>query len=291
MKEVFISYSSADLAQADTLRSVLEKNELSCWMAPRDIPGGSNYTKEIPIAIRNCKVFVLVLSESAQSSQWVLKELDSAVNCGKVILPFMLEDCNLNDEFNFLLTGAQRYSAYQKKAEAMQTLISRIRGILDAPSAAADQPQDLAPLDTAEEQPAPAPKKPAPTPKKPAAKPVIDYFGEAKCPACGGTDLKELKGKVKCENAKEHVAKLWIPSLSIACMIAGFILASLFLPYDMIMSTPIFILAGAVGGAIWGTHIFRNTVKRGRLRSGFASTCYRCERCKKVFDYKEPLDN
>ena len=101
MKEIFISYSSNDLLQAETVRNVLEKNGLSCWMAPRDIPGGSNYTKEIPIAIRNCKIFVLILSKSAQSSHWVLKELDSAVNCGKVILPFMLEDCALNDEFNF----------------------------------------------------------------------------------------------------------------------------------------------------------------------------------------------
>jgi len=100
MKEVFISYSSIDASQAETVRNVLEKNGFSCWMAPRDIPGGSNYTKEIPIAIRNCKVFVLVLSKNAQSSHWVLKELDSAVNCGKTILPFMLEDCELNDEFN-----------------------------------------------------------------------------------------------------------------------------------------------------------------------------------------------
>ena len=135
MKEIFISYSSVDLVNAETVRNVLEKNGFSCWMAPRDIPGGSNYTKEIPIAIRNCKVFVLILSKNAQTSHWVLKELDSAVNCGKVILPFMLEDCVLNDEFNFLLTGAQRYAAYQKKAEAMETLISRIRGIIEAPSA------------------------------------------------------------------------------------------------------------------------------------------------------------
>ena len=57
MKEIFISYSTVDAINAETVRNVLEKNGLSCWMAPRDIPGGSNYTKEIPIAIRNCKVF------------------------------------------------------------------------------------------------------------------------------------------------------------------------------------------------------------------------------------------
>ena len=134
MKEIFISYSTIDTTQAETVRNVLEKNGISCWMAPRDIPGGSNYTKEIPIAIRNCKIFVLILSKNAQSSHWVLKELDSAVNCGKVILPFMLEDCLLNDEFNFLLTGAQRYAAYQKKAEVMENFILRIKGILTLPS-------------------------------------------------------------------------------------------------------------------------------------------------------------
>ena len=143
MKEVFISYSTVDLASAETVRNVLESNGLSCWMAPRDIPGGSNYTREIPIAIRNCKVFVLILSKNAQGSQWVLKELDSAVNCGKVILPFMLEDCILNDEFNFLLTGAQRYAAYQKKAEAMETLISRIHGILDVSPSSSPEAAEL----------------------------------------------------------------------------------------------------------------------------------------------------
>ena len=65
MKEVFISYSTKDQIQAETVRDILEKNAIPCWMAPRDIPGGSNYTKEIPIAIRNCKVFVLILSEIA----------------------------------------------------------------------------------------------------------------------------------------------------------------------------------------------------------------------------------
>lgn len=276
MKEVFISYSSVDLAQATTVRTVLEKNGLSCWMAPRDIPGGSNYTKEIPIAIRNCKVFVLILSENAQSSHWVLKELDSAVNSGKVILPFMLEDCALNDEFNFLLTGAQRYAAYQKKAEAMETLIGRIRGILDAPSPARDQQsQDI----------------PEEAPKPTAKKETIDFFGDAKCPACGGDDLKVLKGKVKCENIKEHLMKLWIPALSAFCIFVGFILAAFVLPYDMIESTPIFILVGGVAGAIWGEYVSRKMILRSRLRSGFSSTCYRCNRCNKVFDFKEPLEN
>lgn len=271
MKEVFISYSSNDLPQAETVRNVLENNGLSCWMAPRDIPGGSNYTKEIPIAIRNCKVFVLILSDSAQNSHWVLKELDSAVNCGKVILPFMLEDCALNDEFNFLLTGAQRYSAYQKKAEALETLVSRIRGILDASPAT--------------EQPASEPVKPAPK------KTVTDFFCEAKCPACGGEELKELKHKVKCETAKEYANKVWIPIMTVVTAVLAFLLAFFVVPFEMFEISLVFVLVGLILGAFWGAHIFRSKVKRSRLRSGFTSKCYRCNRCQKVFDHKTPLNN
>ncbi|MBQ8769049.1 MAG: toll/interleukin-1 receptor domain-containing protein [Oscillospiraceae bacterium] len=280
MKEIFISYSSIDLPQAETVRNVLEKNGLSCWMAPRDIPGGSNYTKEIPIAIRNCKVFVLILSDSAQNSHWVLKELDSAVNCGKVILPFMLEDCALNDEFNFLLTGAQRYSAYQKKAEAMETLIGRIRGILDAPSAAkSEQTQDIPEA------------APVIEPKPAAKKAVVDLLLDAKCPACGSEDLKELKGKVKCENVTEHLTKLWIPVMAVVGLFVGFLIASFIIPFEKFELYLIFMLVGIILGAVWGANISRNKVKRSRLRHGFSSTCYRCNRCQKVFDHKTALDN
>lgn len=279
MKEIFISYSSIDLPQAETVRNVLEKNGLSCWMAPRDIPGGSNYTKEIPIAIRNCKVFVLILSDSAQNSHWVLKELDSAVNCGKVILPFMLEDCALNDEFNFLLTGAQRYSAYQKKAEAMETLIARIRGILDASPAKTEDAPTVPEAD------------PVAAPKPAAKKTIVDLLLDAKCPACGGEDLKELKGKVKCENITEHLTKLWIPIMAVVCMFAAFLIAFFTIPLEKFEFYLIFMLVGIVLGCFWGASISRNKVKRSRLRSGFSSTCYRCNRCQKVFDHKKALDN
>ena len=34
MKEIFISYSTKDQVQADTVRNVLENNDIPCWMAP-----------------------------------------------------------------------------------------------------------------------------------------------------------------------------------------------------------------------------------------------------------------
>ena len=129
MHDVFISYSTMDLGPAEKIRDVLEQNRIPCWMAPRDIPSGSNYAKEIPVAIRACKVFLLILSANAQKSNWVVKELDNAVNAGKIIVPLMLEDCPLNDEFNFLLTGAQRYTSYRRSEETLKMLIRQIQAI------------------------------------------------------------------------------------------------------------------------------------------------------------------
>lgn len=140
MNDVFISYKAEELEEASWVRSVLESNGISCWMAPKSIPGGSSYAAEIPQAIRGAKVFVLILSERSQGSQWVSRELDTALNQGKVVMPFMLENCALRDDFNFYLTNVQRYAAYENKAAAMEKMVREIRALLGEPAEAAVQP-------------------------------------------------------------------------------------------------------------------------------------------------------
>ena len=104
-KEVFISYSSKDFERVNRIKEILETNGISCWMAPQCIPAGSNYAREIPAAIKNCKVFLLMLTSRSQESQWVPKELSLALSEGKCVLPFMLENCALTEMFNFYLTA------------------------------------------------------------------------------------------------------------------------------------------------------------------------------------------
>jgi hypothetical protein len=278
MKEVFISYSSIDTAPAETVRNILESNGISCWMAPRDIAGGSNYTREIPIAIRNCKIFLLILSENAQNSPWVLKELDSAVNGAKVILPFMLEECILNDEFNFLLSGAQRYSAYQKKAETMEKLIGRIQAIL---SADGEKPAQEIPPEPAPEVTPP----PAPTPT-----PVADIFGQIVCPACGSADVKELPKKIKRQGAFEWLM-LAVPVLfAILGSLVASIPIGLLYWYSSDGGLLLVWLLFVVAGGCCGHLLERRIIRRHRLRNRKAITCYRCNRCDKRFNDSRPLD-
>ena len=252
MHDVFISYSTKDMAPTEKIRDSLEQNGIPCWMAPRDIPGGSNYAREIPQAIRNCQVFLLILSGNAQSSNWVVKELDNAVNCGKVIIPLMLEDCPLNDEFNFLLTGAQRYSAYCRSAEVLNTLVERIRAITGtkapcAPEAPA-QPAAAAPA-----QPAP---KPQPEKKKAGVKEATPVVQKAK-----PQKPKKVKEKIPFVFGKtEALAAIAIPVMA-AVSALGYLWGNyayhsgargtLFMDESDLMALVIYILLGAAWGAFF----------------------------------------
>lgn len=160
-KQVFISYKSEEFDEANWVKTVLETNGISCWMAPMCITGGSSYAVEIPQAIRNCKIFVLILSEKSQMSKWVPREVDQAINENKIIMPFMLENCKLKDDFNFYLTNVQRYAAYESKVAAIEKMLREIKAILGIKEA----PKQEAPRQEAPRQEAPkqaAPKQAVP---------------------------------------------------------------------------------------------------------------------------------
>ncbi|MBR5265033.1 MAG: TIR domain-containing protein, partial [Clostridia bacterium] len=133
MKDIFISYKTEDIEQARKVRDHLEAEGLSVWMAPDSITGGASYAAEIPPAIDNAKVFVLILSQKAQESRWVPRELDQAINDDKKIMPFMIEDCPLNSEFKFYLTNIQRYPAYENYDKALKKMTDEIKQYLAPP--------------------------------------------------------------------------------------------------------------------------------------------------------------
>ncbi|MBQ6470117.1 MAG: leucine-rich repeat domain-containing protein [Lachnospiraceae bacterium] len=130
-KDVFISYKAEELKEAEWVRDRLEKEGITCWLAPGSIPGGSSYAVQIPKAIRECLAFVLILSKNAQESKWVPRELDQAINANKVILPFMIENCPLKDEFSFYLSNVQRYEAWQNREKAFSSMVRVIRALVD----------------------------------------------------------------------------------------------------------------------------------------------------------------
>ena len=160
MADVFISYKSDEYEHANRIRSALQYNRISCWMAPESIGIGSDYASEIPNAISECRVFVLLLSPGAQSSEWVPKELDKAISCKRIIMPFMIEKCELNNRFGFCLSNIQMIDGYTRNRDAaVQELVERIRFVLNPNPRVQPKP------------PVQPPKPPVPTPVPPKQQP------------------------------------------------------------------------------------------------------------------------
>ncbi len=130
-RHVFISYSSKDIDYVMQLVRAMEASNIPYWRAPDRIPAGSNYAKEIPRAIRECSLFLLVYSRNSQESIWVEKELDTAVCCKKKILPVVIDDCEFNELFRFYLNNVQMFRADigQKQILNVKAIVEAVRNI------------------------------------------------------------------------------------------------------------------------------------------------------------------
>lgn len=110
--DVFISYSSLDKEAAQAICHTLEQNEIRCWMAPRDIPPGSEYGDLIDEAIKSSTVVVVLFSETAATSLWVKGELNIAFEEQKTIIPFRLDKTPLQGQNRVILNQKHWIDAY-----------------------------------------------------------------------------------------------------------------------------------------------------------------------------------
>ena len=157
MHKVFVSYSSREADRAYEIVTQLEAAGIPCWIAPRDIGIGSNYTKDIPKAIRECTHFLLALSANAEASKWVNKELTRAINQEKCLIPLMIEDFTISEGFEFLLEDVQIRNYCNDCQGVLHEVISLF------PDAAPTVPAH-APAHTPTPTPTHAPSAPAPDP-------------------------------------------------------------------------------------------------------------------------------
>jgi formylglycine-generating enzyme required for sulfatase activity len=89
--DLFISHSSEDSETALALVTDFENRNITCWMAPRDIPIGSSYHEEIVHAIENSRAMLLLFSGNANKSAHVLREVELAEQGRKHILPLRID--------------------------------------------------------------------------------------------------------------------------------------------------------------------------------------------------------
>lgn len=107
---IFISYSHQDLAFVDQLHHNLIQAKLSAWFDQANIPLGEQWREKIVLGIKNCKIFLLILSPNSVISKHVRKELDLAERRNKIIIPVMWKYTDLPYAMEYQLVGVQHFN-------------------------------------------------------------------------------------------------------------------------------------------------------------------------------------
>ncbi len=136
--DVFISHhTNSSLHIVEGIVNKLEANGIKCWYAPRDTE--NDYAGSITRAIKQCRVFVLVLNKDASESPHVLNELDIVTKrLSKKemvdIIPFHTADTDddISDEANYYVGRMHWIDAVTPPIEQRITeLVSRITTVLE----------------------------------------------------------------------------------------------------------------------------------------------------------------
>ncbi len=141
--DVFISYSNNDKATADAVCHALEADGTRCWIAPRDVSPGLSWKQSIVDAIRQARMMVLIFSGEANSSPQVRREVDIAFESGHPILPFRIEDVEMNKDLYYCIAARHWLDAVTEPKDAqIEELVVSVRGLVAAAEPAAPPPRE-----------------------------------------------------------------------------------------------------------------------------------------------------
>ncbi len=130
-RKVFISYASADAKIAQQICDYLEQEGIRCWIAPRDVTPGRDYAAEIIEGLLECPVLVLVLSEHANDSIYVKREVERAVSAGKPVLPIRVREVMPSRSLELFVASSHWIDAWQPPIhQYLGRLVQAIKGAL-----------------------------------------------------------------------------------------------------------------------------------------------------------------
>ena len=94
-RHTFISYSRTNKEFALKLARELKAAGFPVWLDQLDIPTGTRWDDEIEKALRECRIFMVILTPASIASDNAKDEIGYAIDHGKRILPVLLEDCEI----------------------------------------------------------------------------------------------------------------------------------------------------------------------------------------------------
>ncbi len=146
--QVFISYSTKDQEIAEQVRAALEERSILCWIASRDLEGGTLWGEAIVLALKASKALVLIFSQHAVDSPWVSREVTVAVSERLVIVTFRTDNALPSDELKLQLVNVHWLTALPPPlAPHIADLVRAVSVRLQAPVAPPRPPGAFRPGD------------------------------------------------------------------------------------------------------------------------------------------------
>lgn len=155
-RRAFISYSRVNKEFAVKLAQGLRSDGYPVWFDQFDIPTGSRWDDEVEKALRECSVFMIILTPASIASENVKDEIGYAIDHGKRILPVLLEDCDVPLRLRRFQWVDFTKKSFEEGFESAKDLLGNLIEEKSTPIAASATPLPL------EAKPVSAPVKPPP---------------------------------------------------------------------------------------------------------------------------------
>jgi TIR domain len=126
-KNIFVSFSKQDRAEALKILTRLEAADLKCWISCRDVPHGHDYQDAIVEALDQAVAMVLVFSKNANNSAEIKKELALASENKLFVLPVRIESAEPTKGLKYQLATRQYIDLFEDREKNMTLIIATLQ--------------------------------------------------------------------------------------------------------------------------------------------------------------------
>lgn len=120
--DIYICYDEKDLSVAEEIVHLFEDNGIKCFFKERDMEELS--FDQYEWKLQDSKSLVLILSNNANDSPYVKNEVNLAFADGIPIITFKIDNCSLEDYFEFFISLEYSIDAYPNYKDEFKYLLN-----------------------------------------------------------------------------------------------------------------------------------------------------------------------
>ena len=109
------------------IQELFDKNDVKYWFDKDGIFSGEEFVKEISTAIVNSKMLVFISSKNSNESEYTCGEILKAKKAKKLIIPFLIDECEYNEKFEILLLPLNHIDYVNQPNTALPELLRTVK--------------------------------------------------------------------------------------------------------------------------------------------------------------------